>query len=403
MHSRSASSPRLTTEHWTTWKQTIDTLFTQAASSHHLLQTPLGRWHTDPTPNASWLFHHDSQSLLHVIQDTIEVWSTPRPARAGISHALYTHTNFTDHIPDGVSPASVIIGTNTVSLESFSCHGIIPKPTPPAPRPTLQGHTATVHPLDQWAVSELQSADNGAAIAQLIQEGQAIAVSDGSYDQGISTSAFVLTSRTKPTQPLANVTGSNVVPGNPSEQDSYRAELGGIMGILTALEIICNLHSITHGEIEIGLDGEGAYKVIFTDKWVKAKDKAYDLINAVRHKLSSLPLTIKGRHIHGHQDNKKAYAQLNRWEKLNVQVDKAAKRRLAAAKLLPLPGNSPLASERIVVYHKGMKLSRIDKKALYEEIYGQYTKAKWIKLHSIPEALINNITWKEVQKHVPWN
>ena len=129
---------------------------------------------------------------------------------------------------------------------------------PPDRGVTLQDQMAHLNPLDTWAVSELNSGDEEASVAQMLQEGTAIAVSDGSHCPGHSTSAFILTRRSKKGPSFVNVRGSNVVPGNPQEQDSYRAELGGVMGIAIALQLICSLHRVTHGSIEIGLDGESA-------------------------------------------------------------------------------------------------------------------------------------------------
>ena len=75
-------------------------------------------------------------------------------------------------------------------------------------------------------------------MAQMLQEGTAIAVSDGSHCPGHSTSAFILTRRFKKGPAFINIKGSNVLPGNPEEQDSYRAELGGVMGVVVTIQII---------------------------------------------------------------------------------------------------------------------------------------------------------------------
>ena len=98
------------------------------------------------------------------------------------------------------------------------------------------------------------------------------------------------------------VTGKTAIPGDPSEQDSYRAELGGLMAMLTTLEVLCAQHTITQGAIELGLDGEGAFKAVFESGPPKVDAKAYDLLRAIKAKIKSLPLLITGRHIKGHQD-----------------------------------------------------------------------------------------------------
>ena len=53
------------------------------------------------------------------------------------------------------------------------------------------------------------------------------------------------------------------------------------MGIAITLQLICSLHRVTHRSIEIGLDGESAYKVIFEKDPPPMDKKAQDLIHTV--------------------------------------------------------------------------------------------------------------------------
>ena len=165
----------------------------------------------------------------------------------------------------------------------------------------------------------------------MIVNGTAIAVSDGSHAPGYSTSGFTLTRRLKKGPSFSNVRGSNVVPGNPEEQDSYRAELGGVMGIVVATHLICTLHNITDGSLEIGLDGEGAYKMLFERDDTPVDSKAFDLITTIKRLMQKSPIVYTGRHIQGHQDKHKSRHELTRWEALNVAMDSKAKRRLHKA------------------------------------------------------------------------
>ena len=97
------------------------------------------------------------------------------------------------------------------------------------------------------------------------------------------------------------------------------------MGVLVTLQLLCQFRSIQAGSICIGLDGESAYKAVFENKDPKVDAPAYDLIRANRHLLKSLPIEVKGRHIKGHQDDKVCVSKLDRWARLNVQMDAAAK------------------------------------------------------------------------------
>ena len=66
-------------------------------------------------------------------------------------------------------------------------------------------------------------------MASAIQDGTAIAVSDGSYKTEFGTSALALEGEDSTNRIVA----VNVVPGDPTDQSSYRSELAGIFGIVT--------------------------------------------------------------------------------------------------------------------------------------------------------------------------
>ena len=95
----------------------------------------------------------------------------------------------------------------------------------------------------------------------------------------------------------------------------------------------------------------------------------------------------------------KSKQPLTRLEQLNVQMDKAAKQRLATVRRSPPMPNLRLGNESMMVMFQGNKLSCINKQKLYQEIYGKHTKAKWVSLHKIPPHLVdNNIAWDELHK-----
>ena len=53
-----------------------------------------------------------------------------------------------------------------------------------------------------------------------------------------------------------------MVPADQADQNAHRAELSGVSGMITTLEMICEVHDITSGHIELGLDGENALNKI---------------------------------------------------------------------------------------------------------------------------------------------
>jgi len=63
---------------------------------------------------------------------------------------------------------------------------------------------------------------------------EACSCSDGSYYLGISTSAFTLQGSTDE----GRIDAVNQIPGDTDDQTSYRAELGGICGIISVLKAL---------------------------------------------------------------------------------------------------------------------------------------------------------------------
>ena len=231
-------------------------------------------------------------------------------------------------------------------------------------------------------------------MAQAISTDEAIAVSDGSFAAGRSTSAFILTTRHRPPPNFPVITAHNVVPGQAEEQDSYRAELGGLLGVVTLVDILCKTHNLHQGSIEVALDNKSAHDAVFERGRPHAGQKAYDLILSIKRTLKQIPIQVKSRHVFGHQDEVKPRRNLSRWETLNCTVDQVAKRILRRIRKQPPPTPAPNPQETLIVTFRGHKLSCINKQHLYNEIYGDYIKDKWCQLAHIPTSLIHNgIHW----------
>ena len=116
----------------------------------------------------------------------------------------------------------------------------------------------------------------------------AIAVSDGSFKDYKGTSAFVI--EVSPSQQLGHAIGVNAIPGEPVDQSPYRSELGGVSGIIATVHLICTVHGIQKGSIEVGLDGEQAMKAICGDGPLHTKQADYNLLQDIREKVKLSPL-----------------------------------------------------------------------------------------------------------------
>jgi hypothetical protein len=75
--------------------------------------------------------------------------------------------------------------------------------------------------------------------------------------------------------------GWSGVPGRLSVQSAYRSKLAGTAGIITAVELICSQFTITHGDIEVGLDGSKALNQLQGDWPLVPTQADFDMISDI--------------------------------------------------------------------------------------------------------------------------
>jgi hypothetical protein len=182
----------------------------------------------------------------------------------------------------------------------------------------LSEFEAHINKLDnraKWAVQDWIATDNGRTIAEAIKSGTAIAVSDGSYKNNFGTAAFVI----EGTDSNDRVEAVMIVPG--SDMGSHRSELAGLYGITVMVSIICRIHNIAKGSIVVGCDSQSALREVLENDDLPQRD--IDLIVACRQWKAASPIRWTTHHIPAHQDKDKM-KELNRWAKLNCEMDRKA-------------------------------------------------------------------------------
>ncbi len=95
----------------------------------------------------------------------------------------------------------------------------------------LKQHLLGAGAGEKWCFAHMEMEDEGQVLAKAITQGEAIAISDGSYKDTYGTAAWVF----KGAAATGRVVGSVVVPGSAQDQSSYRSELAGIYSILVLL------------------------------------------------------------------------------------------------------------------------------------------------------------------------
>ena len=101
----------------------------------------------------------------------------------------------------------------------------------------------------KWACRHVFMSDDGALVAQAIQDKQAIAVSDGSLKYGKGTAALTVVSAT--TLALHPIIGTLLVPGVVKDGDSHCCELAGIYGIVILIQSMVDRYSILSGGVHV--------------------------------------------------------------------------------------------------------------------------------------------------------
>jgi hypothetical protein len=180
---------------------------------------------------------------------------------------------------------------------------------------------------EKWCFDNLNLEDDGATLAPAIVQGDAIVVSDGSYQDTYGTASWVL----EGVDSKGCLVGNVIVPGNKRDQSAYRSELTGIYAILLMVSKLCHYYNINQGTIELGCDGKSALEKALSYNTINIEDSNFDLLSAICKLRSSSPITWTLRHIKGHQDDSKPMPDLDRWARLNVEMDTRAKTHIGTA------------------------------------------------------------------------
>jgi len=115
-------------------------------------------------------------------------------------------------------------------------------------------------------------------MAEAIQEGSAMAISNGSYKNTFGTVAWTIGNP----DTTSFLSGQAVCPGKADDMDLYRTELAGIYCIMIVVEKFCCFHDIKEGSIELGCDGLSALESVFEKGDQLFQDiPSYDLVASI--------------------------------------------------------------------------------------------------------------------------
>ena len=310
---------------WQLWRRLLGQMAKPGAP--RVLQNPLQEWTDDESGSWRWFFSRQENTLFRR-RETGD-FDLYRPQGRRLRYQLLTYRRVQFAIRLELPVDAQRTRPRQVEPDAWKHTGSVDETVVEQPTPTSLAQRLEMLPDEvRWAIQDFsieddEGQDDGAKAAEMIRQGQAIAVSDGSFKDGWGTSALCITGRQADCS--YRLSGRNVVPGWDSDQEAYRSEAAGLYGIVSLLEALCEHHNVTAGYIEVGCDGRSAIRnSLDLTKWVDSGAAHYDLIMATRAKVRKSPISFGFRHIAGHQDTKNPQRRLNRWEQLNVEMDEIA-------------------------------------------------------------------------------
>jgi hypothetical protein len=389
----------LSIKHWKQWRKVIAKAFVSPGTQRELTDHLLA-WCDGKPSKWKWYLGleedrlYAKEGLLWRVYCRHRGRISPRQAR---SKYFKTDQLLREH-PEGLRIATVSQDGPFILLQGSGDFVSAMPPLIPTPAVDTFEQVRLLRPtLDQWAIQEITVTDNGLAMANAIKNGTAIAVSDGSYKNGRGTAAFIL--EISEFDKTGRIVGVNSIPGEKEDQTSYRSEIGGVSGVVETVGIVCELHGITSGAVQVGLDGDQAMKEIFGTWPLHPSQADYDLLKDLRAKIKKSPLDWSGIWIEGHQDDHRQFEDLDRRSQLNVECDGLAKVYWNACTTSETwSPNRGFADEGWSVWIEGKKLTKVDKHALYEYVFSNKTKAYWSRKHHITAEMITKINWDACQK-----
>ena len=402
---------RLPASHWSLWQQALTEHFlAQGTVTRELSMTHrLGTWHQAPSQCCQWAYMVESRTLYHRQDAGWRLYNqATRGITRGTSRSYHPSSNTVLDLPPGVVPASVstVPGDTRITMSSYSSRQ--PSPASPLspprsipPAPTSQGILALWHHLDQasrWSVQEVTwgtpgDPTPGAHVAAAILRGDCRAVCDGSYKLGHGTAAFSLHGHL----PVHSIRGQNITHGPKGSQCAYRSELGGLVGTLTVLELLCEAYAIPSGKVTIGIDCEGLIKRLSNPRPLQVTEAHYDLLHDCRSRIQGLPITVQLDWIEGHQDDKAPCHPLDWWARQNIAMDEAAKRHWRLTQHFP-GTNHILKHEFFAVKVVLEKITSFNKELIHSKTNHRHIRDYWQTKNSITDQQWEDINWPAASK-----
>lgn len=343
------------------------------------------QWEDDAFRSAIWIYS-DCNGMLYQRLTSEHSWDVWRPAMENRRNRTRRSASYFVCSQQNVSQIS-----GPMRLASIEYEGT---------RVRLLTTSRTVH-HQSLPAGNLQGTPMTPARAGNIQEvfkdnilmHNGIIYSDGSYENGRSSFAWAAQPPVFDTSITAVDFSSfwwnaDLVHGDSDEQNSYRAELGGILDAILHTNALCRDENISQGSCTIFCDSKGALAASFGSRQPTPNWASFDLVHSIKQALDVSPIQWKCVHVKGHQDKSTNFEHLDPSAQGNVIVDHLASKCLREAGRRPV---TPTVNWKLTV--NGKLISGNFDKRLYKEIYRPKMMEKWTSLFKLGPQIINACDW----------
>ena len=393
------------------WQKVIQATF-GVTDTHPRWAITLGPWTSQANKHLQWWYDKRENHLYQLLPHGWKRW---RKLSRRTRTRAYTLAEDTDTHPPARAMAAIVTISggqgHKVYLEGVeqetTCHM----------QPNEAEDIGLTHPVTlldylkdtdtslHWALEDIKlPSDEGLHLATQIASNTLELICDGSLKDLFGTSAgFPIGVR----QDLAYKV-YNRVPGDDTNQCSYRSELCGILAHILVITAIAKRHGLSGGTVTIGCDNEPALWATFGMHPPTTGDSCFDLIRTIWHHLQQSKVVWKHRHVKGHQDDLQAHEELDHWAKANIEADDLAKAywryKYTNHKIRPRPPRMPGEGWRLRIGH------RIITQNVDEEIYNHRYKHRmgryWVGKGRIAESTMDRVDWNLYEATIritPWS
>ena len=315
---------------WTVWRRVLKRSITNEIGKLHM---PVGKWIEEAVEAnlQNWVWYWDIQNkvLYKKIQNTWSKYRMDRKRTRGGNGGNKIRFKYYSSVPQPTDRSNLRMTTVNVEKGWIVTEGYTDAVKEDTHNDDILPNSDSLREAfrkrkgERWALNNIVMTEEIDEIIEDIIKGTAIGVSDGSFKDEFGTASWAIENESG----TQRINGDGIIPGFPSDQSAYRSEIGGLYGLVLAVEIIKDLWKIRSGAIVLGCDGINAlYQALdIKNVTISSKQQQFDLLSGIQGYIRDSIIKFIPIHIKGHQDDLKMIDELDRWAIINIEMDLRAK------------------------------------------------------------------------------